>query len=196
MRTLLLAIFILLAMAHPAAAEEYAFQESPGYASYKVANNFFKAIVRHPFHVVKLEGRNLHGTLLLTPGALEKGLKYSIELKVSEMDEPSGALAGAVASQLGASQITISGNSITIVRTAKDRDGLIIAAIRPRIEIGQRFSYPEIGVHAAMDGRIMRWEMHSQFSLTDFAIPIPTKWGIPAEDKVTFEGEVNFAPKE
>ncbi len=196
MRLLLLAIFTLLALLRPAAAEEYAFQESPGFENYKVAHNFFRAIVRHPFRVVKLEGSNIRGTLLLMPGALEKGLKYSIELNVSEMDEPSGVLAGAVASQLGASSIKISGNSITIVRAAKHRDGVTVAAIRPRIEIGQRFSYPEIGVLAAMDGRIMRWEMRSQFSLTDFSIPIPTKWGIPAEDKVTFEGEVNFAPKE
>ncbi len=196
MRHLQLGILLSLAGALPLFAEEFPFQESEGIATYRAASNFFLALVRHPFRVVKLAGRNIEGTLSFTPGHVDKGLKYSLEIAVSEMDEPTGAVATALANMLATPKIKISGNSITVLKPGRTPHDPFTAVVRPRIEIGEHVSYPEIRLVASMDGRIVRWEFDSQFTISEFGLWIPTKWGVPTRDKVYLEGEVSFSPKE
>lgn len=196
MRLLFLGIFTFYAWAFPALAEEFVFQDGGDVSVYKVASNSFTAVVRHPFRVVKLAGKNLRGTISFNPDAIDKGISYAFELDVAELDEPEGPLAGAVAAILGSPKIKFSGNSVTVVTPAKTPGEPFRAVLRPRVEIGERVSYPEFRIHASRDGKIFRWEIQSQFTLTEFSIPLPKRWGIPAEDKVVVEGEVSFAPKE
>ncbi len=197
MRTTSLAILLFFAWATPLVAEQFSFQETPGVITYRVASNFFSAVVRHPFRVVRLSGRNLRGTLRFNPAATMKGISYNLELDVSELDEPpEGALARTVGTLLGAPKIKIIGESFTNVNQRHKEGDPYRFMIRPRIEIGKRVSYPEMRVEGTVDGKVIRWVIHSDFTLTDFSIPIPTKWGIPAEDKVAVEGEISFSPKE
>jgi hypothetical protein len=196
MRLLLLGLLLGIGWGVPVSAEEYSFESSPAVATYKVATNSFVAKVRHPFQVVRISGRNLKGTLLLTPKTIQKGIFYSIELDLEDLDEPEGALGSAVVSMLKTKKIKISGTSMTILKLGKTPSDLSYSVLHPRIDIGGRVSFPEVKIQSSLDGNIIRWNFQSQFTLSDFSIPVPKKWGIPAEDKVVVEGEVNFAPKE
>jgi hypothetical protein len=198
MRFFLPAWIFFFAWAFSASAEQYAFEQSEATVTYPLAANNFSLKVRHPFRVVRLAGKMMKGSLSFTPDAPEKGISYALEIEVKDLDEPDpgSALMSAVEAQLGAPVIKISGSSLTILRPGAMVAAPGLGVIRPRIEIGPRVSYPEVRIEAGLDGKIIRWNVNSTFTLSDFAIPVPVKWGIPAEDKVTLEGELNFTPKE